>query len=747
MRLKHKFIACLVLYVLVVAGYVVFSLDHEKRQLMAGVDNHLFLAASAVPHMLAEDFHDRAVAPDSIGRAEEMRNRRRLSGFAAETGLAYVYTVVRYRDGFYFSAPTVTEEEAAERESWYFYPYDDIPEDFARSFMDAKVRYLSYADQWGSFRSVVIPRTSPGGHTYLTCADYDIGYIDGLLAQRLWQSLGVAALFLAAGLPFILVFSSYGRRLKRLNLELAENAATLERTVRERTHDLQSAKDAAEKADRSKSEFLAVMSHEVRTPMNAMLGMIDVLKGRDLNQEHRRAVDLLYSSGRQLLTVVNDILDITRMDSGRVSLDSEAFDIHSLLDEVCAICRAGERPVAIGWTMAPGLERCRMGDAVRLHQVLLNLVGNALKFTEAGSVKVEVGPSTMDGDEWLLFTVRDTGIGIPGDKLEAIFDRFSQAEQTTYRCYGGSGLGLTISRRLVQLMQGHIWCRSEMGRGATFHFTARLPAVTACEHCGNRDGPEPAVDPSALPPTRVLVAEDFEPNYAMLEMFLEDTPVTTTRACNGREAVDMVAQGGWDLVLMDMHMPVMDGIQATLAIRRWERESGARRVPIVALTADAMNDHQSDMGSDGLDGLLLKPMDHEDLLRVIASLTSRADRGAPEAAAPGAAVPGPVAEVMVEEQLRPLMPVFQRSMDQGMEDIRGVLSDPYSGSAGRKELTRLAHGLKGACLNYGFNELAGIFAAMQSAAENDDREDVRRILDEAARHLANVSVTYGENQP
>ena len=600
---------------------------------------------------------------------------------------------------------------------------------------------MSYEDQWGSFRSVVIPMTSPGGRTYLTCADYDIGYVSALLAERIWWSLGVASLFLVAGTPFILVFMSYGRRLNRLNLELAHSAATLERTVEERTHDLQAAKDAAEQADRSKSEFLAAMSHEVRTPLNAMLGMISLLKSRDVGQEHRRAVNLLDSSGRHLLTVVNDILDISRMDAGRMQLEAVPFDVRALLDEVCATCRADGCRVGIGFTVDAGLKPCRVGDPVRLRQVLLNLVGNALKFTEAGSVELEAGPSTMDGDDWLLLTVRDTGIGIPEDKLETIFERFSQVDGTTG--HGGSGLGLTISRRLVQLMGGHIWCQSEVGRGATFRFTAKLPAKVACAPGECEPITTEDVDPASLPPARILVAEDFEPNYAMLEMLLENSPASTTRATNGREALDMVKQGGWDLVLMDIHMPLMDGLEAARAIRQWERDTGSPRVPIIALTADAMSDHQADTGPDGFDDVLLKPMSRQDLFAAIASQAGPS--GDTQNAVGGAS------SAAMDKDVRELMPVFIRSMRQGMADLAGILAGPDAGvdgrPDGRKELVRLAHGLKGACLNYGFDELADVFAAMQDSAENNDREAVRRLLGEAGRHLETVSLTFGEDQP
>lgn len=746
MRLRSKFTACVVLYVLVVAGYVFYSVSHEERQLLRSVDNHLFLAASAISHMLADDFHDRAVAPDSIGMEEELLNRRRLSEFAFETNLEYVYTVVEYHDGFYFSAPTVTEEEAAQLESWYFYPYEDIPEAFVRSYHDGQVRYVSYTDQWGAFRSVVIPLTSPGGRRYLACADYNIGHVAALVTERIWQSLGVAALFLAAGLPFILVFLSYGRRLKRLNLELAQSASTLERTVEERTHDLRTAKDAAEQADRSKSEFLAAMSHEVRTPLNAMLGMITVLKDRDLDKKHRRVVDLLDSSGRQLLIVVNDILDISRMDAGRVTLEHTAFDIRTLLDEVCATCRTGQGPVHITCGVDPGLEPCRLGDPMRLRQVLLNLVGNALKFTEAGSVNLEVGPSSMDGDGWLLFTVRDTGIGIPDDKLETIFERFSQADESTAQCYGGSGLGLTISRRLVQLMGGHIWCQSEVGRGATFRFTARLPAQAARETCKAPPAESRDAAPSSLPPARILVAEDFEPNYAMVEMLLEDTPADTTRAVNGREAVNMVVQGGWDLVLMDIHMPVMDGVEATRAIRHWELSHDAKRVPVVALTADAMNEHLTSAGPDGFDAVLLKPMVREDLFATIASLLR------PSGATAGTVTHAPQEgdakpHVVMEEQLRHLLPVFMRSMRQGMEDMRAALTEANADADVQGDLTRISHGLKGACMNYGFVELAGMFEAMQAAAQDNDHDEIHRMLDQADRHLETTTVSFGEDQP
>jgi len=374
------------------------------------------------------------------------------------------------------------------------------------------------------------------------------------------------------------------------------------------------AKDAAEAATRAKSEFLANMSHEIRTPMNGICGMTALALGTRLDEEQREYLETVGDSARSLLRIIDDILDLARIEAGRARLETAPFDVRRIVRQVVATLdvMAKDKGVSLNYTIADDVPEYLLGDSGRLRQVLLNLGGNAVKFTGAGAVSItarlEDRNESMVG---LRFTVQDSGIGIPAEKIDAIFAPFEQVDQSTTRKSGGTGLGLTISRHLVELMGGTIHAESVVGRGSNFWFTVRFGLA---DRPAGVTGPTPTVYPAASRRSlRILVAEDNKVNQRLVERSLSRYGHSVVLVEDGEQAVAAVRNAAFDLILMDVEMPVMDGLAATRAIRD---VSDAAHVPIVALTARAMPDAECECRSAGMDGYLAKPIDINDLLRL-----------------------------------------------------------------------------------------------------------------------------------
>ena len=571
-------------------------------------------------------------------------------------------------------------------------------------------------------------------------------------------------------------FNDMLAQIKERDDRLQQHSEQLEITVASRTHELKvanrdlkenlselhEAKEAALTAAKAKSAFLANMSHEIRTPMNGVLGMLDMMQDTSLSKTQGDLLRTAYASADSLLAIINDILDFSKIEAGKMTIEQIEISVRNVVSDICSLLggTATERGLTLSCDIDPDLPAVLIGDPVRLRQVLTNLIGNAVKFTETGEVRVKVNLlQRVEHSAQVEFSVEDTGIGIARTVLPRLFDEFTQADGSTTRKFGGTGLGLTISRQLVELMGGNISVVSTEGLGSTFTFTLDMAICqdqTRHQEPATDDTEQQQQDITAFPDSiRVLMAEDNVVNQKVAISMLKKIGIQHIDvARDGREAVSMNSTQTYDLILMDCQMPQMSGYEATGVIRQQEREQQLPPIPIIAMTANAMTEDREKCLAAGMDDYLSKPVKTQELQATLAhwliydTLPQTADNASATCDMVAQTAQYPLIDQQVLAALKELMEEeFPALINSYIEDAPKLLADILSSSkeADRQILVRAAHTLKSSSNNLGAIKLAMIAETIEKQSQDHKLSvaatlipSLQAALDETIEALANL---------
>lgn len=598
-KVRRKTWILFLVYLIGASGYIYYLYVETQGVLTDKINNKLLHAALGASAILGDRYHDHLVDKQSKSQAQDWDAIQRLSSFNESMGTAFVYSVIK-RDGVaYLISSSASKKEIQEQNFVRFFdPYPDASQALLNSFERAEPTWIDYSDHWGDFRAVFVPLKSQDGSVYVVGAEITLAdYYQQLNHDSLYHIVIAILVFLAI---ILLRMRSHVQQ-----LQLNE-------------HVLNQAKSAAEDADRSKTRFLATMSHEIRTPMYGVIGATELLARSALDPEQRRLLTTIHSSGRTLLSLIDNILDLAKIEAGKLELKPRVFEVRALVSSSLEMIRQNiqDKPIVLEAQFSPDVPPLVKTDIDCLRQVLINLLGNAVKFTEAGKVSLMVTTSGYGPQARLDFAIRDTGIGIPMERQGSLFKPFAQFKESDNQRFTGSGLGLSICKNLIEAQQGSLSFTSQPGVGSTFSFSLPMELFSVSEIPIRDDHVAVGFDSAFAGdyPLDILLVENHPVSQKVAMAMLQELGYAPDLVSNGLEAVNRCTTSTPEIIFMDINMPVMDGLEAVRKIRDLPR---GETCYIVAFTASAFSSEIERFRAAGADDILTKPANFQALTRVL----------------------------------------------------------------------------------------------------------------------------------
>ncbi|MDT8906693.1 Signal transduction histidine kinase [Pseudomonas sp. NFACC32-1] len=620
-KLKRKTWALLLAYVLGASGYIYYLYVQTQGVLTENINNKLLHAALGASAILGDRYHDNLVDKQSKTPEQDWDAIQRLSSFNESMGTAFVYSVIKRDAKAILISSSASEKEIREKNFVRFFdPYPDASQALLDSFERTQPTWIDYSDHWGDFRAVFVPMKSRDGTVYVAGAEITLeDYYQQLNHDSLYHIVVAILVFLA------LILLRMRGHLQELHMN--------ERLLNQ-------AKQAAEEADRSKTRFLATMSHEIRTPMYSVIGATELLARSDLDPEQSRLLKTIHASGRTLLSLIDNVLDLAKIEAGKLELKPSIFELRALVSSCIDITRQNiqDKPVVLEAQVSPDVPSLIKTDSDCLRQILINLLGNAVKFTDSGKISLKVTTSGHGPQAWLDFSIRDTGIGIPEELQHNLFQPFSQLARASNQRFAGSGLGLSICKNLVEAQRGTLSFTSQPGVGSTFSFSLPME-IFPVSQIPLEEEAQAGYDSSFASqyPLDILLVENHPVSQKVAMAMLQELGYSPDLASTGQEAINRCMAAIPGIIFMDINMPVMDGLEA---IRRIRELPCGDTCYVVAFTASAFSSEIERFRAAGADDVLTKPANFQALTRVLQRATNAHwQRGASHSAA--APIPGP----------------------------------------------------------------------------------------------------------